>query len=463
MNQNYDAIIIGTGQAGKPLAMSLADADWKVAIIEKDLVGGSCINVGCSPTKAMVSSARVAHLASRAADYGVNIGKINIDMKIVKAKKQKIVESFRGGNIKRLNGHKNIDLIMGEARFSGQNSIEIDLKDGGNLEIKSDKIFINAGCRPDVPSIPGINDLPFLNSSSVMELEEVPEHLLVLGGGYIGLEFGQMFRRFGSKVTIIHRGKQLLSREDADIAEEVAKIFGNEGIDVILNADVTELKQSEDYNIILAYKSDQETITISGSHLLVATGRIPNSDSLNLDSAGIETSDHGYIIVNEKLETNVPGIYSLGDINGGPQFTHISYDDFRIIRSNFLEGGSSSTTGRFVPYTVFIDPQLGRVGLTEKEVKSAGYNYKIAKLPMKHVARALETGETNGFMKAIVDLDTNLILGGAILGVEGGEVMSVLQVAMMGNLPYTALKEGIFAHPTYAESLNNLFMAMDMS
>lgn len=463
MNQNYDAIIIGTGQAGKPLAMSLADADWKVAIIEKDLVGGSCINVGCSPTKAMVSSARVAHLASRAADYGVNIGKINIDMKIVKAKKQKIVESFRGGNIKRLNGHKNIDLIMGEARFSGQNSIEIDLKDGGNLEIISDKIFINAGCRPDVPSIPGINDLPFLNSSSVMELEEVPEHLLVLGGGYIGLEFGQMFRRFGSKVTIIHRGKQLLSREDADIAEEVAKIFGNEGIDVILNADVTELKQSEDYNIILAYKSDQETITISGSHLLVATGRIPNSDSLNLDSAGVETGDHGYIIVNEKLETNVPGIYSLGDINGGPQFTHISYDDFRIIRSNFLEGGSSSTTGRFVPYTVFIDPQLGRVGLTEKEVKSAGYNYKIAKLPMKHVARALETGETNGFMKAIVDLDTNLILGGAILGVEGGEVMSVLQVAMMGNLPYTALKEGIFAHPTYAESLNNLFMAMDMS
>lgn len=463
MNQNYDAIIIGTGQAGKPLAMSLADADWKVAIIEKDLVGGSCINVGCSPTKAMVSSARVAHLASRAADYGVNIGKINIDMKIVKAKKQKIVESFRGGNIKRLNGHKNIDLIMGEARFSGQNSIEIDLKDGGNLEIISDKIFINAGCRPDVPSIPGINDLPFLNSSSVMELEEVPEHLLVLGGGYIGLEFGQMFRRFGSKVTIIHRGKQLLSREDADIAEEVAKIFGNEGIDVILNADVTELKQSEDYNIILTYKSDQETITISGSHLLVATGRIPNSDSLNLDSAGIETSDHGYIIVNEKLETNMPGIYSLGDINGGPQFTHISYDDFRIIRSNFLEGGSSSTTGRFVPYTVFIDPQLGRVGLTEKEVKSAGYNYKIAKLPMKHVARALETGETNGFMKAIVDLDTNLILGGAILGVEGGEVMSVLQVAMMGNLPYTALKEGIFAHPTYAESLNNLFMAMDMS
>lgn len=463
MNQNYDAIIIGTGQAGKPLAMSLADADWKVAIIEKDLVGGSCINVGCSPTKAMVSSARVAHLASRAADYGVNIGKINIDMKIVKAKKQKIVESFRGGNIKRLNGHKNIDLIMGEARFSGQNSIEIDLKDGGNLEIISDKIFINAGCRPDVPSIPGINDLPFLNSSSVMELEEVPEHLLVLGGGYIGLEFGQMFRRFGSKVTIIHRGKQLLSREDADIAEEVAKIFGNEGIDVILNADVTELKQSEDNNIILTYKSDQETITISGSHLLVATGRIPNSDSLNLDSAGVETGDHGYIIVNEKLETNMPGIYSLGDINGGPQFTHISYDDFRIIRSNFLEGGSSSTTGRFVPYTVFIDPQLGRVGLTEKEVKSAGYNYKIAKLPMKHVARALETGETNGFMKAIVDLDTNLILGGAILGVEGGEVMSVLQVAMMGNLPYTALKEGIFAHPTYAESLNNLFMAMDMS
>lgn len=463
MNQNYDAIIIGTGQAGKPLALSLADAEWKVAIIERDLVGGSCINVGCSPTKAMVSSARVAHLARRAGDYGVNISDLNIDMKVIKAKKQKIVESFRGGNIKRLEAHKNIDLIMGEAKFSGKNSVEIDLVTGDKLQLSSEKIFINVGCRPGVPSIPGINDIPFLNSSAIMELEEVPEHLLVLGGGYIGLEFGQMFRRFGSKVTIIHRGTQLLTREDTDVAEEVTNILQKEGIEVILNAESTKVNQSDESNIVLTYKSDSTEKSVSGTHLLVATGRVPNSDSLNLNSAGVETTDRGYITANDKLETNVPGIYSLGDVKGGPQFTHISYDDFRIIRTNLLEGGNASTAGRIVPYVVFIDPQLGRIGMTEKEVEKGNYNYKVAKIPMKYVARALETDETSGFMKALVDLDTKQILGGAILGVEGGEVMSVLQVAMMGKLPYTELKEGIFAHPTYSESLNNLFMAMDMS
>lgn len=463
MNQIYDAIIIGTGQAGKPLALSLADAEWKVAIIERDLVGGSCVNVGCSPTKAMVSSARVAYLARRAGDYGVNISDLNINMKVIKAKKQKVVDSFRGGNIKRLEAHKYIDLIMGEAKFNGKNSVEIVLVSGDKLQLTSEKIFINTGCRPDVPSISGINEIPYLNSSTIMELEEVPEHLLVLGGGYIGLEFGQMFRRFGSKVTIIHRGKQLLSREDTDIAEEVAKIFENEGIEVILNAEASEINQSDDGDIVLTYKSQSNEQSVSGTHILVATGRVPNSDSLNLKSAGVETTDSGYITADDKLETNVPGIYSLGDVKGGPQFTHISYDDFRIIRSNLLEDGNASTVGRFVPYVVFIDPQLGRVGMTEKEVGKAGYNYKVAKLPMKYVARALETDETNGIMKAIVDLDTKQILGGAILGVEGGEVMSVLQVAMMGKLPYTALKEGVFAHPTFSESLNNLFMAMDVS
>ena len=463
MNENYDAVIIGTGQAGKPLALSLADADWKVAIIERDLVGGSCINVGCSPTKAMVSSARVAHLTRRASDYGVIISDMNINMKVIKAKKQKIVDSFRDGSTKRLESHKNIDLIMGEAKFKGENSLEINLLTGDKLQLTSEKIFINVGCRPDVPSIPGINQIAILNSSTIMELEEVPEHLLVLGGGYIGLEFGQMFRRFGSKVTIIHRGTQLLSREDTDIAEEVANIFQNEGIEVILNAEATEINQSDDSDIVLTYKSDSTEKSVSGTHLLIATGRVPNSESLNLKSAGVETTDKGYIIANEKLETNVPGIFSLGDVKGGPQFTHISYDDFRIIRSNLLEGENASTAGRLGPYVVFIDPQLVRIGMTEKEVEKAGYNYKVAKIPMSHVARALETDETNGFMKAIVDIDTKQILGGAILGVEGGEVMSVLQVAMMGKLPYTVLKEGIFAHPTFSESLNNLFMAMDMS
>jgi len=322
MNENYDAVIIGTGQAGKPLALSLADADWKVAIIERDLVGGSCINVGCSPTKAMVSSARVAHLTRRASDYGVIISDMNINMKVIKAKKQKIVDSFRDGSTKRLESHKNIDLIMGEAKFKGENSLEIDLLTGDKLQLTSEKIFINVGCRPDVPSIPGINQIAILNSSTIMELEEVPEHLLVLGGGYIGLEFGQMFRRFGSKVTIIHRGTQLLSREDTDIAEEVANIFQNEGIEVILNAEATEINQSDDSDIVLTYKSDSTEKSVSGTHLLIATGRVPNSESLNLKSAGVETTERGYIIANDKLETNVPGIYSLGDVKGGPQFTH---------------------------------------------------------------------------------------------------------------------------------------------
>jgi len=460
MIEKYDAIIIGSGQAAKPLADALVRANFKVALIEKAHVGGSCVNYGCSPTKTMVSSARVAHMVRRAAEYGVNISEISVDMKTIRANKQKIVEDFRNGIIYKFENLKTLDLIMGEAKFISSDMVEIKLNDGGAKQIRSDKIFINAGCRTFIPTIPGLDDVQYLTSTSIMELDEVPEHLIVLGGGYIGIEFGQLFHRFGSEVTIIQKGDQLLVREDSDIAEEVAQILTEEGINVLLNAEAANVKNN-DGEISVTYETDNEEGTVSGSHLLVAVGRRSNADQLALEAAGIESDDSGYIVVNEKLESNVPGIFALGDIKGGAQFTHISYDDFRIIRSNLLEGKDASTENRQIPYVVYMDPQLGRVGISEAEAKAKGYNYKVAKIPMTYVARALETNETRGIMKAIVDLDTNLILGCAVLGMEGGEIMSIIQTAMMGNIPYTVLKDAVYAHPTLAESLNTLFMMMD--
>jgi pyruvate/2-oxoglutarate dehydrogenase complex dihydrolipoamide dehydrogenase (E3) component len=290
-----------------------------------------------------------------------------------------------------------------------------------------------------------------------MELDTVPEHLIVLGGGYIGLEFGQMFRRFGSKVTIVQRSSQLLSREDADVAEAVANILREDGVEVLLETNALRADQGSDGSPQLTVRTPAGESILNGSHLLVAAGRVPNTERLNLPAAGVRADKGGFIQVNERLETNVPGIYALGDVKGGPAFTHISYDDFRIIRTNLLEGGNASTTGRLVPYTVFIDPQLGRVGLSEEEARAQGRNIRVAKLPMEDVARALEMDETRGFMKAVVDADTGQILGCAVLGVEGGEIMAMVQIAMMGRLPYTALRDAVFAHPTLAESLNNLF------
>lgn len=460
MIEQYDAIIIGSGQAAKPLSDALVRANFRVALIEKENVGGSCVNYGCSPTKTMVSSARMAHMVGRAAEYGVNATMVDVDMKTIRNNKQKIVEDFRNGIINKFKNLETLDLIMGKAKFISPDSVEINLNDGGRKEISSDKIFINAGCRTYIPDIPGIDDVQYLTSTSIMELDKVPEHLIVLGGGYIGIEFGQMFRRFGSRVTIVQRGSQLLAREDSDIAEEVLNILKDENINVILNAEATTINNN-DGGISLTYRTDAESVTVSGSHLLVAVGRRSNADKLNLESAGIDTDDRGYIVVNEKLETNISGVFALGDIKGGAQFTHIAYDDFRIIRSNLLEGKDVSTKDRQVPYVVFMDPQLGRVGITETEARANGYNYKVAKIPMTYVARALETNESKGLMKAIVDLDTNLILGCAVLGMEGGEIMSIIQTAMMGEIPYTVLKDAVYAHPTLAESLNTLFMMMD--
>jgi pyruvate/2-oxoglutarate dehydrogenase complex dihydrolipoamide dehydrogenase (E3) component len=321
------------------------------------------------------------------------------------------------------------------------------------------RIFINTGASPAKPPVAGLETLTTLDSSSIMELERLPEHLLVMGGGYVGLEFGQMFRRFGSQVTIVHRGDHLLSREDPDVADEVAKILAEDGIKVLLKSEAVRAN-GDNAGVNLTVRSkDKETI-LEGSHLLVAVGRRPNTEGLNLRSAGVETDEHGFIKVNDQLETNVAAVYALGDVKGGPAFTHISYDDFRILRTNLLEGGQATTKGRLVPYTVFIDPQLGRIGMTETGARNQGLDTRVAKLPMSRVARAIEMGETRGFMKAVIDVKTKRILGCAVLSIEGGELMAMLEIAMMGHLPYTALKDGIFAHPTLAESLNNLFMPM---
>ncbi|HEX6779030.1 MAG TPA: mercuric reductase [Ktedonobacterales bacterium] len=458
---HYDAIVIGSGQSGGPLSTALARAGKKTAIIEEKHVGGTCINEGCTPTKTMVASAKVAYLARRGTDYGVLNGSISMDILKVRQRKRDIVDSFRSGSQHRIEQTDDVDLLMGAASFTGEKALEVHLHSGETRQLTADLIFINSGCRPASPSIEGGDQVETLDSTSIMELDTVPEHLLVLGGGYVGLEFGQMFRRFGSRVTVVQRGKQLLGQEDADVAEEVANILREDGIEVLLETAAIRAEQPTKGIIRLTVRNAQGERTLSGSHLLVASGRVPNTEQLHLEKAGVVTDERGYIKANDLLETNVPGIYALGDVKGGPAFTHISYDDYRIIRTNLIEGGHASIKGRLVPYTVFIDPQLGRVGLTEQQAKQQGRSYRVAKMPMNYVARALEVDESRGFMKAIVDTESKEILGCAILGIEGGEIMSMLEIAMMGHVPYTTLKEAIFAHPTLAESLNNLFTSLD--
>jgi pyruvate/2-oxoglutarate dehydrogenase complex dihydrolipoamide dehydrogenase (E3) component len=459
--ERFDAIIIGSGQAASPLSRALGEAGWKVALIEREHVGGTCINEGCTPTKAMVASARVAYLARRASDYGVQTGPISVDMTKVRQRKRDIVDSFRGGGERRIKNVPTVDLMMGEARFTGPKTVEVALNAGGTRQLTADKILINAGARPAKPDLKGIENVPTLDSTSIMELDVVPEHLIVIGGGYIGLEFGQMFRRFGSQVTVVQRGEQLLGNEDSDIADEVTRIMREDGIEVLLKTDPQRIEKMPDGKIHLNVSAGGSERILVGSHLLVAAGRVPNTDRLNLAATGVEVDKRGFIRANSALETNVPGIYALGDIKGGPAFTHISYDDFRIVRDNLLSNKQLTIENRFVPYTVFIDPQLGRVGLTEKQAREAGHNIKVAKMPMNYVARALEVDEARGVMKAVVDADSGQILGCSILGIEGGEVMAMLQMAMMGKLHYSVIQEAIFAHPTLAESLNNLFVYLE--
>jgi pyruvate/2-oxoglutarate dehydrogenase complex dihydrolipoamide dehydrogenase (E3) component len=457
----YDAIVIGTSQGGRFLPLALAKAGKKVAVIERGPMGGACVNVGCTPTKTMVASARLAYLARRGADYGIHLGPISVDMKTVRQRKQGIVEGARLGYENRLAGTQGVDLLSGEAHFIAPKTLEVALNSGQTRAITAPLIFIDTGDRPEQLTLKGVERVPVLNSTTLMELDTLPEHLLIIGGGYIGLEFGQMFRRFGSQVTIIQRRPRLLINEDEDVSDEITKILREDGVTVLTETTPQRAEQLGDGCIQLTVHTPQGEQQLVGSYLLAASGRVPNTEALNTEAAGIQLDQEGYIQVNEQLETTVPGVYALGDVKGGPAFTHISYDDFRILRTNLLEGGHASTQDRLVPYTIFIDPQLGRVGLTENQAQRQGRKIRVAKLPMTAVARALETGETRGFMKAIVDAETQQILGCAILGIEGGEIMTIIQVAMMGKLPYTALKDGIFTHPTLAEGLNSLFLTFD--
>ena len=456
----YDAILIGAGQANKPLAAALASAGWRVALVEREHIGGTCVNEGCTPSKTMIASARVAHMARRAADYGVHTGEIAVDMARVRQRKRDIVERFRSAGRQQMETTEGIDLLMGEAVFTGPKTVEVHLNAGGTRHLQADHIFINTGQRPRRPALPGLDQVDALDSTSIMELGDIPEHLLVLGGGYIGVAFGQMFRRFGSQVTIVQRRDQLLTHEDADVAAEVAEILREDGIELLLESEAQRVEpQGEGVRVHITTPEGAQAI--EGTHLLLAVGRVPNTDALNLEAASVATDDRGYIEVNARLETNVDGIYALGDVKGGPAFTHVSYDDFRIVRTNLLHDGDAAYDERLLTYAVFMDPQLGRVGLTESMARRRGRDIRVAQMPMSHVARAIEVNESRGMMKAIVDAETDRILGAAVLGIEGGEVASVLKVAMMGDLPYTALRDGVFAHPTLAEALNNLFMTLD--
>jgi pyruvate/2-oxoglutarate dehydrogenase complex dihydrolipoamide dehydrogenase (E3) component len=461
MPDSYDTIVVGAGQGGGPLAGTLAEHGHAAALIERKHVGGTCVNEGCTPTKTMIASARVAHLARRAEDYGVETGDVSVDLKTVRQRKRDIVDMFRSGSRRSIEEKENLDLIEGDGRFVGDHTVDVDLNGGGTRTLTADRIVINTGTRPAIPSIEGLDMVDPLTSTSIMELGSVPDHLLVLGGGYIGLEFGQMFRRFGAAVTIIDRGAHILSREDADVAEALQNILCEDGIRLLNETSMTAVEKTGG-TITAHLEGDGGPEQVEGDELLVAVGRRPNTDDLNLSAAGVETTDRGYVAVNDRLATSTDGIYAIGDVTGGPAFTHVSYDDYRVLCDNWLYEGDQTTDDRLVAYTLFTDPQLGRVGLTEAQARAQDRDVVVAQMPMTHVARALEVDETRGLMKAVIDATTNQLLGAAILGIEGGEVMSIVQTAMLGDVPVDRLQSAPFAHPTLAESLNNLFAGLEL-
>jgi pyruvate/2-oxoglutarate dehydrogenase complex dihydrolipoamide dehydrogenase (E3) component len=443
----HDAIVIGSGQGGNPLAHKLADQGWSVALIEREHLGGSCVNTGCTPTKTMVARAQVAHYARNAARWGVRAGEVSVDLAEIVAQKDKVVHSFRAGQERNVSSRPNLSLYRGHARFSGPRAVTV-----GDKTLEGERIFINTGTHPAIPRIEGLDRINYLTNATVMELRRLPEHLIILGGGYIGLEFGQMFRRYGSEVTLVHVHDQVLSREDPDVATELQKALESEGVRFVLNARTSRV-HSKNGRILLDVEGSS---TLSGSHLLVATGRDPNTRDLGLEKAGVEADNRGFIKVNGRLETNVPGIWALGDVKGGPAFTHISYNDYQVIYANLIENQNRTIDHRIVPYSVFTDPQLGRVGMGEKEARHRGIRIKLGKIPMSRVARAIERDETAGLMKIVVDASNDRILGAAILSTEGGELVQILGTLMLADIPYTLLKGAVYIHPTLAEGFFSL-------
>ncbi|MDP9170590.1 MAG: FAD-containing oxidoreductase [Acidobacteriota bacterium] len=446
MTASYDAIIIGTGQAAPYLAHRFTDSGMKVAVIERKFFGGTCVNTGCIPTKAMVASAHNAHMVRRAGDFGVTVnGTMSVDMKAVKRRKDEISGRSRVGVETRLRGMKNCTVHVGQARFESAREVTV-----AGDRLTAERIFINVGARAIEPALPGLPGIPFLNNSSMMGVDFLPPHLVILGGSHIGLEFGQMFRRFGSEVTIIEKGPRLIAQEDEDVSAAIRGILEAEGIHLRLNATCIGFSGGAE-NIVAEVECDEGASEIRGTHLLVAAGRRPNTDDLGLRNAGIAADDHGYITVDDQLRTNVPGVWAVGDCNGRGAFTHTSYNDGEIVAANLLDNDARRVSDRIMAYALYIDPPLGRAGMTEAEVRQSGRRALVGKRPMTRVARALEKGETQGFMKIMVDAESHQVLGAAILGTGGDEVIHSILDVMYVRAPYTVIQRAMHIHPTVSE------------
>ena len=451
MSTRFDAIVIGTGQAGPPLAARLSNEGMKVAVIERKLFGGTCVNTGCIPTKTLVASAYAAHLARRASEYGVTIGgKIDVDMKKVKARKDEISGKSNHGVEDWMRGLAHATVYLGQARFESPRTVRVT-----DEVLEADKIFINVGGRALVPPMPGLDQVSYLTNSSMMAVDFLPEHLIVIGGSYIGLEFGQMYRRFGSKVTIVEKGARLIAREDQDVSDAIKNILENEGIEIRLNAECITARK-EGNGIAVGLECTDPHREASGSHLLLAMGRVPNTGDLGLDKAGVEMDKSGYIKVDDQLRTNIPGIWALGDCNGRGAFTHTSYNDYEIVAANLFDHDPRKVSDRIVTYALFTDPPLGRAGMTVEQAKASGRKALVATRPMTRVSRAVEKGETQGFMKVVVDAESKSILGAAILGVTGDEVIHTLLDVMYAKAPYTTISRAMHIHPTVSELLPTL-------
>jgi pyruvate/2-oxoglutarate dehydrogenase complex dihydrolipoamide dehydrogenase (E3) component len=453
--KHFDAIIIGTGQAGSPLAARFAAAGKTVAIIERDKFGGTCVNTGCIPTKTLVASAYAIHVARRGADYGFSTGDMRVDIKRIKARKDAASAKSNKGVEESLRRTTNCTVIQGHARFQSSNTVVVN-----NEGLQADKIFINVGGRASVPEMPGIHDVPFLNNSSMMDIDFLPEHFIIVGGSYVGLEFAQMYRRFGSEVTIVELGPRLIGREDEDVSQAVREILEAEGIHIRLNAKCVSLAK-RDGGVAVSVTCEQGSPEVVGTHVLLAVGRTPNTSDLGLDRAGVSTDHRGYIIVDDQLQTNVPGIWALGDCNGRGAFTHTSYNDYEIVADNLFNADHRRVSDRIQAYALYIDPPLGRCGMTDEQVQKSGRRALAVKYPMSRVSRAYEKGETQGFIKICVDAETKQILGAAILGVGGDEVIHVLLDIMYAKAPYTVIQRAMHIHPTVAEFLPTVLAKLE--
>ena len=447
---DYDAIVIGAGQSGPPLAHKLADRGQKVALIEREFLGGSCINYGCTPTKTMIASARIAHYARRGPEFGVHTD-VRIDLREVVARKDAMVKQWRDGQQGHVDRRDTLDLYRGHGRFTGPHEVEVN-----GEALSSERIFINTGTRPRILDIPGLDEVEVLTNRNIMDLTEVPDHLIVLGGNYLGLEFGQMFTRFGSKVTVVEINDQITPREDEDVAKTLQEALEDEGMSFHLGASASKVAKTADgIEVTIEAKGGGAATLLKGTHLLMSIGQVPNSDELGLDAAGIET-DRGWIKTNGRLETNVPGVWAMGDVKGGPAFTHISYDDHLVIYDNLIQGKDRTIDGRIVPYALYTDPELGRVGMSEKEAREAGYKLKVGSIPMGWVARAIERSETKGMMKVVINAADDRILGASMLGAEGGELIQTIMTLMLADQPWTLFEKRMFIHPTLTEGFFTL-------